>query len=54
MNSGRHTFDICVGRTSAEGIEKSQYRLKVFCNARTGEECRMNDLTFRCSGVKGI
>jgi hypothetical protein len=26
----RRTFEICVGRTSAEGIEKSQYRLNVF------------------------
>lgn len=25
------TLLICVGRTSAEGIEKSQYRWKVFC-----------------------
>lgn len=26
------TFEICVGRTSADGMEKSQYRLNVFCN----------------------
>lgn len=25
------TLLICVGLTSADGIEKSQYRLKVFC-----------------------
>lgn len=27
---GGRTFEICVGRTSADGMEKSQYRLNVF------------------------
>ena len=32
------TLLICVGRTSADGIEKSQYRRKVFCD-KVVKEC---------------